>query len=303
MKIGYINGVNTLENQEFLATLRYAYAQGSAGSRNSRLEITIVDPGFAEIFRLIREQGKNIGDSMDPIIDLTRQAIQGLDAEEGVEAIVVPYGAQRFFPEDYILEGITCRVFYVMYQYMRRRLKNIIKEDNLCHNIEQAMAKAGFFIKAKEKRSRQLSSLGVIGLSRPAESFASSNYLEEHLEAVSYSLVTPIDRMQTWQHFDQAFYGLTLVSETVFEAYCHEVLIEMQGMYEQNYDRKGLKGVIVTDFWTEQYLATAPIGHHQLTGEIQLPNGTTLPLLNLERVEAWAIADHLSRQSKTLLES
>lgn len=291
MKIAFINGVNQYENQAFLEALTEAYAEMQRSS--DVLQIQTVDSNLLELHQLLWNPDSDYDAVATAIADRLRGIIKELEAQGNIQAIVVPLSAQLQFPSDYILDGVECRVFYTAYSNIRQKILRLAKNPGISSLFNQTIP----------ARLNKLLSTGVMGLSQPAEAFSATDYLEEHTKGTSYSLVTPHDRDEVWKHLDDvfygkvsldgAFYGKTSVTDKEIRNYCLDAIAGMDFFCQARCDKRGLQGLFVTDFWTEAHLVNSLDQPDQMSNTTRLPNGKILPVLNLERVEAWSIIDTL----------
>lgn len=287
IKIGIVYGVNDYENAAMLQALNDAtVAMKDAGGRLD-LEILIERPQLAEFYLLRDSELTNLNtdgyrEIEDAMLDRLCESIRVLK-RGGAQKIIIPYGAQMVYPTDYIIEKTGCSPCHVLYLTVRNMVKGVVQRREMKSFQEEQL---------QIKRVGMLGALGVMGLFRPAESFSNSDYLEEHIEKVSYSLASPSDRVTVWQHLSDVFYGKEKEDGALTREFCVTETEKMANFYQRVFSRKGLQGLFVTDFWTEKLLA---VEHPTdgLVGQTMLPNGLKLPTINLERVEAWAIINDL----------
>lgn len=287
IRIGIVYGVNDYENAAMLQALNDAtVAMKGAGSQLG-LEILIERPQLAESYLLRDSELANLNtddcrEIEDVILDRLCESIMVLK-QSGVQKIIIPYGAQMVYPTDYITDKTGCSPCHVLYLTVRNMVKGVVQRREMKSFLEEQL---------QIQRAGMLGAMGVMGLFRPAESFSNSDYLEEHIEKVSYSLASPSDRLAVWQHLSDVFYGKEKEDGTLTREFCVTETVKMADFYQQVFSRKGLQGLFVTDFWTEKLLAVE-YPNDGLIGQTVLPNGLKLPTINLERAEAWAIINDL----------
>lgn len=283
MKIGLVYGVNEYENRAFLEELQRAW---DSLQNSDELEVLIAQPDLKRSYLVIEREEDNSYQETTMVCERLCDAICNLK-QSGAQEVIVLLGAQKIFPIDYIMERTGAKLRFDMCGYMRDQIKGVARRDRLVHSDFDVMMEWA-------EKNHKLGSIGVMGLSALAEAISGSDYLEEHIEKTSFSLATPINRQAVWQQLSAAFYANVQPSSLYHKILCKLCLDETMAMddcYRRAFGGLGLGGLLVTDFWTESLFGVEYDGG--LVGKAMLPNNIVLPVINLEKVEAWSIVSEL----------
>lgn len=284
MKIGLVCGVNECENRAFLEELQRAW--DSLQNSGEELEVLTAQPDLKKPYLAVENEAVNSYQTMTAVCERLCDAICNLK-QSGAQEVIVLLGAQKIFPIDYIMERTGAKLRFDMCGYMRDQIKGVARRDRLAHS--------GFDVMMEwTEKNYKLGSIGVMGLSALAEAISGSDYLEEHIEKTSFSLATPINRQAVWQQLSRAFYVNVQPSSLYHKILCKFCLDETMAMddcYRRAFGGLGLGGLLVTDFWTESLFGVEY--DDGLVGKVMLPNNTVLPVISLEKVEAWSIISEL----------